>query len=162
MNASLLAPFSRKEIEKALNQRHPSKAPNPNGFPTLFCQKFWHVVGDKTIQDCPEILNNRRSIKDWNRTNIALILKKKRPRLVSDYRPISLCNVCKIITKVLANRLMEVLGKIISGCQSAFVPTRNISDNIVIGHECIHFMKNKRTGCEGYAVLKLDMSKAYD
>lgn len=136
MNALLLAPFSRLEIEKALNQMHPLKALTPDGFPTLFYQKFWHLVGDKTIQDYLQILNNRRTIKEWNRTNIVLIPKKKKSRAMSDVKSISLCNVSyKIVTKALANRLKVVLEKIISECQSAFVPGRNISDNIVINHE---------------------------
>lgn len=35
MNATLIAPFSRLEIYKALNQMHPIKALSPDGFPTL-------------------------------------------------------------------------------------------------------------------------------
>ena len=35
-------------------------------------------------------------------------------------------------------------------------------DNILIAHECIHFLNNKRSGKEGYVAIKLDMSKAYD
>lgn len=82
---------------------------------------------------------------------------------MSEYRPISLCNVSyKIITKVIANRLKQVLDSIILENQSTFVPGRVISDNIVIGHEWIHAMKKKRTGSGGMVALKLDMGKAYD
>mgnify|MGYP004716037143 CR=1 FL=1 len=35
-------------------------------------------------------------------------------------------------------------------------------DNVLIAHECIHFVKNKRFGRDGYVAIKLDMSKAYD
>lgn len=86
-----------------------------------------------------DMLNRRRSIKEWNSTYFALIPKIARPCQVSDYCPINLCNVAyKIVSKVLANRLKNVLDKIISENQVAFIPRRLISDNIVIDHERIH------------------------
>lgn len=80
-----------------------------------------------------------------------------------DLRPISLCNVrYKIASKVLTNRLKEVINLIISEEQSAFIPGRLISDNILILFEIIHYMKRKTRGKKGWMALKLDMSKAYD
>ena len=46
--------------------------------------------------------------------------------------------------------------------QSAFVPGRLSTDNVLIAYEMNHFMQNRRSGEEGYATLKLDVSKAYD
>lgn len=115
------------------------------------------------MANCLDILNGWCSVRDWNSTLIALIPKTKALRRVSDYRPISLCNVSyKIITKVIANRLKNVLNNLISETQSAFISGRVISDIIVFGHECIHAMKKKRKGVGGMTTLKLDMSKAYD
>ena len=63
---------------------------------------------------------------------------------------------------MLANRLKLVLGSIISESQSAFIPGRSITDNVMISAEVMHYLKRKRQGREGAAALKIDMSKAYD
>lgn len=64
--------------------------------------------------------------------------------------------------KLLANRLKSILPEIISENQSALVPGRLITDNILIAYELTHHLQNKRSGAESFAALKLDMSKAYD
>nr|XP_027124351.1 uncharacterized protein LOC113741063 [Coffea arabica] len=85
------------------------------------------------------------------------------PTNVKNFRPISLCSVIyKTISKILANRLKLVLDKCISNTQSAFIPDRQILDNVILAHEYMHYLKNKRQGKEGYMAIKLDMAKAYD
>lgn len=68
----------------------------------------------------------------------------------------------KIVTKMLANRLKQVLPSIIAETQSAFVPGRLITDNAIAAFEINHWMHRKTKGKIGYAALKIDMSKAYD
>jgi hypothetical protein len=53
---------------------------------------------------------------------VVLIPKKDNPRVVSDYRPISLTHsFAKIISKLLANRLAPELEKLISINQTTFI-----------------------------------------
>lgn len=75
---------------------------------------------------------------------------------MTQFRPISLCNVIhKVIAKILANRIKVILPNIIIINQSAFVPKRQIIDNVLIAYELIHSLKNKRVGKEGSMALKL-------
>ena len=140
----------------------PSKAPGPDGMTALFFQKFWHIVGMDVTNAMLDFLNNGYMLKSLNFIHIALIPKVKSPKSMTQFRPISLCNVLyKIISKVLVNRMKIILPLVVSDGQSAFVPGWMISD-IMIAFEIIHFLKNKRVGKLPQMAAKLDMSKAYD
>ena len=162
MNHQLSSDFTVWEVQKAINEMAPLKAPGPDGMPPLFYQHFWSTLGNDVSQSILHFLNSATLPEHLNHTFISLIPKNKSPEHASDFRPISLCNVLyKIFSKVLANRLKTILPNIITENQSAFTKSRLISDNILVAFESLHSMQ-KHCGKENYMAIKLDMSKAYD
>jgi hypothetical protein len=113
-NSQLLQTYSAEEIKKAIFQMHPSKSPGPDGMIPFFFQKYWHIIGDDVISAVLSFLKSGHLLRKLNYTHIVLIPKIPSSQRVSDFRPISLCNVIyKIISKVLVNRLQGVLPQII-------------------------------------------------
>ena len=163
MNKSLLKDFSEVEVRKALQQMHPTKAPDPDGMSPIFYQKYWEVVGDSVIKCVLQSLNSGCLLSGLNETYICIIPKVRCPQKITEFRPISLCNVIyKIVAKVLANRLKEIMLEVISESQSAFVPGRQITNNVIVAFEIMHSIDQRRKGKQGLMAIKLNMSKAYD
>ncbi|KAM6569197.1 hypothetical protein CsatB_017182 [Cannabis sativa] len=114
-NEALLQPVTPEEIKQAVFQMHPDKASGPDDLPP-----------------------------DINDTILVLIPKNKNFSTMGDLRPIALCNVSyKIIAKFLANIMRSMIDQIISPTQSAFIPGRLISDNIMVAFEIMHYLKRK-------------------
>jgi hypothetical protein len=163
MNERLTRAFTEVEVEDALKQMAPLKALGPDGLPPLFYQKFWPVVGPDVTRGVLSCLNSGQLLTSINHTFITLIPKVKNPERVTKFRPISLCNVIyKLVSKVIANRLKTILPHLISDSQSAFIPGRLITDNVLVAFETLHHMHTTKMGKDGAMALKLDMSKAYD
>ena len=58
--------------------------------------------------------------------------------------------------------MKRILAEIIDELQSAFVPGRLITDNVLVAFETMHCIDGRKKGKEALMALKLDMSKAYD
>ncbi|XP_031108567.1 uncharacterized protein LOC116013045 [Ipomoea triloba] len=162
-NDDLLRPFDTHEVKAALFSMFPDKAPRPDGMNPGFFQHYWDVVGMDVSDFILNCLNTCSFPAGLNDTNVVLIPKKSIPECVSDLRPIALCNVVyKVMAKMLANRMKHLLDGMISESQSAFIPGRLITDNILVAAEVGHFLNRKQCGRIGWGALKLDMAKAYD
>ena len=163
MNAVLCKEFSDKEIGDALFQIGPLKAPGPDGFPARFFQRNWGLIKEDIVKAVKKFFSDGIMPDEVNDTTIVLIPKVPHPEFLSDFRPISLCNVLyKVVSKCLVNRLRPLLQDIISPHQSAFIPGRLITDNALIAFECLHAIQHSQSARTNFCAFKLDLSKAYD
>ncbi|KAA3486371.1 reverse transcriptase [Gossypium australe] len=95
-------------------------------------------------------------MEEVNHTSVVLTPKVISPKNISQFRPISLCNVIyKIISKVIVNRFCQVLHR----CTD---DRRQITNNIFVAYEILHSFKKRRGNANRGFALKLDMTKAYD
>ena len=121
MNDVLSEPYSAEDVNRALFSIGDLKAPGKDGRHAVFFKKCWHVFGDLLTSEVLSAINNKVVPDGWNDTMIVLIPKVDSPENISQYRPISLCNVLyKIISKMIAFRLKAILDEVISPVQSCF------------------------------------------
>lgn len=163
MNEMLDKEPNALEVREALFNMHPTKAPGPDGFHAIFFQTFWDIVGGDVVALVQNWWRGNIRFNDINKTCMSLIPKCNEPKSMTEFSPISCCNmIYKIISNVLANKLKSFLGDIVSLNQSAFIPKRLITDSALIAFEVFHTMKNNQSPHNNSFALKLDMSKAYD
>ena len=93
MNLSLTAPFTADDVRKALFSIGDLKAPGPHGLHAIFYKRFWTMMEDELVQEVLQVMNTGIIPEGWNDTVIVMIPKVQTPERVSQFRPISLCNV---------------------------------------------------------------------
>ncbi|XP_059668770.1 uncharacterized protein LOC132313844 [Cornus florida] len=163
MNQKLMQKATEGEVHQALMEMAPLKAPGPDAVTPIFYQQYWDVIKGDLICFFNDFLEHGQLLKSLNATKVVLIPKVRVPTNIAQFRPISLCNVVmRLFIKILANRLKPLLASIISEEQSVFVPGRLITDNILIAHEVVHFLKTRAGRKNKFMAVKLDMAKAYD
>ncbi|KAL0444501.1 UNVERIFIED_CONTAM: hypothetical protein Slati_2172800 [Sesamum latifolium] len=147
MNDTLIQPFSGDEVNLAISQMYPYKSPSPDGMSPVFYQKYWHIVGSEVTSFVLDFLNHRQFDTTFNYTYIVLNPKCASPENMSHFRRISLCNITyKIGSKMIANRLKLLPLTIVFESQSAFIPGRLITDNVLVAYELNHYLAHKTWG----------------
>lgn len=162
INSELIATVSEEEIFQAVSSMNVDKAPGPDGFNVGFYKFHWPYIKAGVIKFIQSFFHSGTLDPNLNHTYICLVPKIDSPTQVKDFRPISLCNIAyKIISKILADRIKPWLHLLISESQTAFIPGRLITDNVIITHELLHSLSSKKMKTP-YMALKLDIAKAFD
>ncbi|KAK1282163.1 hypothetical protein QJS10_CPB22g00311 [Acorus calamus] len=152
--ADLESHFSEEEIKRACFGVDDDKSPGPDGFGLRFFQHFWDIVKADILDMFEGFFDNEFWVGCINASSIEEAVQ------IGEFRPICLLNGCYLlISKVLANRMRSVCGRIVEEEQSAFLPGCNLLEGFAITQELINDLHaDGRSG----VILKLDFSKAYD
>ena len=159
--STLEAGFSPTDIREAFFSLPRNKASGPDGFtPEFFCSS-WSVIGGEVTEAVLEFFKSGKLLKQWNATNLVLIPKITNASKMTDFQPISCLNtVYKVISKLLAGRLKDILSSCINHAQSAFLPGRLLLENVLLATEIIQGYNKK--DIPPSAMLKVDLRKAFD
>lgn len=157
----LEADITEKEIEKAIRAFPPHKSPGPDGF----CIEWYRLHIEDLVPRLKALfhycLKHNCMPNSMLEAQVILLPKPgKDPLSCSSYRPIALLNRdLKILTKILATRLSQVITTLVDIDQTGFIPQKSTDTNLrrLFAHLQIdHDNAGTRT------VVSLEMSKAFD
>ena len=121
--------ISLEECASTLDSFHKNKTP---GIPIEFYRIFWPIIGESFTKCANECFKKGEMSLSQKQAIITLIEKKGKDRsLLENWRPISLLNVdAKIMSKVIAARIKNVLPSIIHHNQTGFIKDRYIGETV--------------------------------
>jgi hypothetical protein len=161
VNALMTILPSHQEIKAAVFALNKDSALGPDGFSAFFFQQYWDIVKSDVINAVLEFFTTSWILPGYNSNVIALLPKTSSATSIDQYRPIAMANFkFKIISKIIADRLANIMPSLISEEQMGFIHDRNIKDCLCIASEAVNLLHNKSFG--GNLALKIDISKAFD
>ena len=160
-NQQLNKPIEISEIKTAIENTENDKSPGTDGIPVEFYKEFYQILKN----DLQDIFNNvlfnlKITPKTWNQAIITLIPKQtEKLDELKYWRPISLlCSDYKILTKILSNRLKQIMPEIISLEQNCSVPQRTIFNNLFLTRDLIKYTTEKNNK---FYLLQIDQEKSF-
>uniref|UniRef100_A0A8C5N3B2 Reverse transcriptase domain-containing protein n=1 Tax=Leptobrachium leishanense TaxID=445787 RepID=A0A8C5N3B2_9ANUR len=159
--ATLGAPIDSEEVRTAIGLMQPNKAPGPDGLPGLYYKSFLPILLPHLTTMCNSARSGTPFARDSLTASIVTILKPgKDPLGPGNYRPISLLNFdIKVLAKVLALRLNEIIPTLIHADQVGFIPGRQAYDNTRRACDLVWLAQRLKVPA---VFLSLDAEKAFD
>ncbi|KAI8507980.1 hypothetical protein Bbelb_142200 [Branchiostoma belcheri] len=150
-------PFSQNEVDLALNQMKPGKAPGLDGLPL----ELWKLpkARESLTVFCNQALAGHRP-PEWGLAGIVPVPKKGNLTLPDNYRGISLTQVAaKVYNRLLLNRLRPVIDKLLRPNQNGFRPSRSTSAQILALRRIVEEVQNHQKEA---VFIFIDFRKAFD
>ncbi|KAM9999677.1 hypothetical protein ACTFIZ_008128 [Dictyostelium cf. discoideum] len=129
---SINKPIEEDEIRICVEKLQEGKAPGKDGLIPTFYKNHLNQIMPILIKLFNHFWNNEIPTEFKQGIIIIIFKNKGDPNHLDNYRPITLLNVdYKIYSKIINNRIIKFLEKVISPYQTGFVPNRLLHDNIV-------------------------------
>jgi len=152
---------SHEEIRKVVFNLNKDSAPGPDGFGAFFFQTYWDVVHKEVIDAVLQFFISGWLLPNYNANTLILITKSPNADAIEQFRPIAMANFkFKVISKIIADRLAQILPSLVSNNQKGFIQGRNIKDCVFLASEAINLLHKKTYA--GNIALKIDITKAFD
>ena len=168
-NCPKLSEANRNELDKNITLEElkttlaqcKDSAPGSDGIPYSVYKKLWPILGEFIWEAWNHSVETGILPPSHSESALTLLPKiGKDTSNIKNWRPITLTNCDqKLITKALANRMANILDKIVDISQTAYIPGRNVMDNLRGNFYLKNYCKNKEI--EGL-MISLDAKKAFD
>ena len=160
-NDPLTSPITEEELMNVLPFCGKT-APGPDGIPYQIIQQYPAAAITALLKIYNSSLQYGYVPGRWKHAHILMFAKQGKDRSdVGNYRPISLTpTICKIIEKILVNRLQPLLNNILPPSQAGFRPGINITDQLLKVYTDLENMTINRSFTT--IMMALDIHKAFD
>ncbi|KAI0519364.1 hypothetical protein KFK09_006808 [Dendrobium nobile] len=149
------------EIKEAIFHGSSNSSPSSDGFNFEFYKSTWLITGPLVCKAVKSFFTKGYLPNRVKANAIALIPKSTHASNILDFRPIALCNVFyKIISKILASRMKDIMPHIIEVNQAGFIKNRIATDNILLASKIL--LDFKKSAKKNLMCAKLDIRKAFD
>ena len=138
-----------------------NQTPGSDGIPIEFYKRFWHLIEEPFISCVNECFEKGELACSQKQAVLILIEKKGKDRLLlENWRPISLLNVdVKIMSKVIATEIKNVLPSTVHHNQTGFINDRYIGETVRSIFDLIDFTLSKNIP---RLLIFIDFHKAFD
>jgi len=158
---NLSADFSVDEILRAILGFKKNKSPGLDGLTAEFYIKFKDLLAPRLQRLFSLSFRNKKLPASMYSGVISLLYKGEKDKHdLSNWRPLTMLNIdYKILTKVLVNRLKDVLPTIVHKDQTCAVKGRDIRDGIALIYNVLHYAYQENLNG---ILLSVDHMRAFD